>query len=669
SVQRHFRELGINVQQDPVTVVGIGDMSGDVFGNGLLRSRSVKLLAAFNHLNIFIDPDPDPERSFDERQRLYDLPRSSWTDYDPELISAGGGVFPRSLKQIKLTPEMKEVFVISEDQLTPAELINRLLQAPVDLLWNGGIGTYVKGSTESHADVGDKANDAVRVDGGELRCKVVGEGGNLGMTQLGRIEYCLNGGASNTDFIDNAGGVDCSDHEVNIKILLNEVVAAGDMTGKQRNQLLADMTEAVAGLVLSNNYQQTQAISLAEGQAARSMAEYRRFISVMEASGNLNRALEFLPEDDQLADRAAKGGGLTRPELSVLISYSKADLKERLAASEAPEDTWLAREMVTAFPPQLVREHTAALAGHRLRREIIATQLANNLVNHMGITFLRRMEQSTGAGVGEIVAAYVVARDVFRLMDQFESIAKLDCQLPAAVQIELMDELMRLARRATRWFIRRRGTSGYPGEQMQTAAQVAHFAPQIQALDEHFDEILEGSVRQVWESRFKHYTAAGVPAPIARLVAGAVHFYTMLGVIDAADVTGQPVQRVAQVFFALGSELQITWFANQINALPVDSHWQALAREAYRDEWENQLSSMTVSVLQASDRDTPVDELLAGWLSHNQILVQRWHALLSELGSAGPNDYPMIAVAMRELANLASSARQAPMEKHAGTDY
>lgn len=680
SVQRHFRELGVNVQEDPVTVIGIGDMSGDVFGNGLLLSRSVKLLVAFNHLNIFIDPDPDPERSFAERQRLFELPRSSWKDYDPQLISEGGGVFSRSLKQITLTPQMKDVFDIAEDQLTPAELIHRLLKAPIDLLWNGGIGTYVKASTESHAEVGDKANDAVRVDGRDLRCKVVGEGGNLGMTQLGRIEYCLNGGAANTDFIDNAGGVDCSDHEVNIKILLNEVVAAGDMTVKQRNQLLADMTEAVAGLVLLNNYQQTQAISLVERQAHRAMTEYRRFITAMEASGKLSRALEFLPEDDQLADRAANGMVLTRPELSVLISYAKTDLKEKLIASEAPEDPWLAREMATAFPPRLVREHTAALAGHRLRREIIATQLANNLVNHMGVTFLRRLEQSTSASAGQIMAAYIVARDVFRLMEQFDNIAHLDYQLPATIQLELMDELMRLARRATRWFIRRGGQGAgsiSPGgqptaaeQQPDTADLVAHFAPQIQELDEHFDDMLEGSVRQLWESRFEYYTAAGVPPAIARLVAGAGHFYTMLGVIDAADATGQPAQRVAQVFFALGSELQTTWFVNQINALPVDSHWQALARESYRDELESQLGAMTVSVLQAGNKDTPVEQLLSDWLNHNQLRVQRWQSLLLEFRSAGQNDYPMIAVAMRELADLAVKTRQVTsMEQHAGTDH
>ncbi|PRB81350.1 NAD-glutamate dehydrogenase [Pseudomonas sp. MYb185] len=652
SVQRHFHELGINVQEDPVSAIGIGDMSGDVFGNGLLRSRSVRLLAAFNHQDIFIDPDPDASRSFEERQRLYDLPRSSWADYNPELISAGGGVFSRSLKQITLTPQIREVFDIVEQQLTPAELIHRLLKAPVDLLWNGGIGTYIKASTESHADVGDKTNDALRVDGRDLRCKVIGEGGNLGMTQLGRIEYCLNGGAANTDFIDNAGGVNCSDHEVNIKILLNEVVAAGDMTVKQRNALLAEMTEAVAALVLASNYKQSQAISLAQGQAARAMVEYQRFISGMEASGKLSRSLEFLPDDEQLADRAGKGLGLTRPELSVLISYSKADLKEQLVDSAVPEDPWLAREMATAFPPRLVREQTAALAHHRLRREIIATQLANNLVNHMGITFLRRLEQSTGASPGQIVAAYVVARDVFKLMEQFHSIEQLDHQLSAAIQLELMDELMRLARRATRWFIRRRG------KELQPAAEVEHFAPQIQALGERFDGMLEGSVHELWQTRFDHYTAAGVPAPIARLVAGTVHFYTMLGMITAADTTGQPVERVAQVFFTLGSELQLTWFGSQINALPVGSHWQALAREAYRDELENQLGSITVTALQMSEPETPVAELVSTWLERNHAPVQRWQELLNELRSAGQSDYPMTAVAMRELTDLANDARQ-----------
>ena len=653
SVQRHFRELGIDVQRDPVTVIGIGDMSGDVFGNGLLRSRSVRLLAAFNHLEIFIDPNPaDAGAAFDERQRLYNTPRSGWSDYNTELISEGGGVFSRQLKQITLSPQIKEVFDIAEDQLTPTELINRLLKAPVDLLWNGGIGTYIKGSSESHADVSDKANDGLRVNGNELRVRVIGEGGNLGMTQLGRIEYSLKGGACNTDFIDNAGGVSCSDQEVNIKILLHQLVADGDMTLKQRNSLLVDMTDEVAELVLNSNYKQTQAISLAQGQAAHTMVEYRRFINSMEAAGKLDRALEALPSDEQLAERAANGQGLTRPELAVLVSYAKADLKERLVDTSAPDDAWIGRELFKALPPKLVAEHGEAVANHKLRREIIATQLANNLVNHMGITFLRRLEQSTGASAGQIVTAYVVARDVFRLMEAFDSIEQLDNQLPAAVQLELMQELVRLARGATRWFIRRRGP------ELNATEEVEHFAPLIQSLNAGFESMLEGSVKALWQERYDQFIAAGVPEAIARQVAATVHFYTMLGVIHAADATGQPAEKVAQVLFALGSELQLPWLSEQINALPANSQWQALAREAYRDQLESYLGVMTTALLQKGHADASAAELVDSWREQNRTLVQRWEALLGELRSVGTSDYPMIAVAMRELGDLSGNACQ-----------
>ena len=653
SVQRHFRELGVDVQRDPVSVIGVGDMSGDVFGNGLLRSRSVRLLAAFNHLEIFIDPNPaDAERAFEERQRLYDTPRSGWSDYNTELISEGGGVFSRQLKQITLTPQIKEVFDIAEDQLTPTELINRLLKAPVDLLWNGGIGTYIKGSGESHADVSDKANDGLRVNGNELRVKVVGEGGNLGMTQLGRIEYSLNGGFCNTDFIDNAGGVSCSDQEVNIKILLNELVAAGKMTVEQRNQLLLDMTDEVATLVLASNYKQAQAISLAQGQAAQTMGEYRRFINTMEASGKLNRELEALPSDEQLAERTANGQGFTRPELAVLVSYAKADLKERLIDTTALDDPWLAQELSLALPPKLVQEHGEAVSNHKLRREIIATRLANNLVNHMGITFLRRLEQSTGASAGQIMTAYVVARDVFKVMESFASIEQLDNQLPAEIQLELMQELVRLARGATRWFIRRRGP------ELDATAEVAHFAPLIQELNEGFESMLEGSVKELWQERYDYFIAAGVPAAIARQVAATVHFYTLLGVINAADATGQPAGKVAQVLFTMGGELQLPWLSEQINALPTTTQWQALAREAYRDQLEGYLGAMTTALLQQADDKLSAAELVASWCAKNQPLLQRWETLLCELRNVGSSDYPMIAVAMRELGDLSGNASQ-----------
>ena len=651
SVQRHFRELGLNVQTDPISVIGIGDMAGDVFGNGLLQSRSLKLVAAFNHQHIFIDPDPDPETSYQERQRLFALPRSSWTDYDSSLISEGGGVFARSLKQITLTPQMRACFGIEAERLTPTELIHQLLKAPVDLIWNGGIGTYVKGSMETHADVGDKANDALRVNGRDLRCRVVGEGGNLGLTQLGRIEFCLAGGALNTDFIDNAGGVDCSDHEVNIKILLNEVVAAQDMTAKQRNTLLASMTDAVADLVLANNYKQTQAISLAQRQAAQTMGEYQRFISAMESSGKLNRALEFIPDDEQLTERKANGKGLTRAELSVLISYSKADLKEALVASDVPEDPYLARELETAFPQVLLKRHAKALASHRLHREIVSTQLANNLVNHMGITFLRRLVQSTGASISDVARAWVVARDVFHLQTHFAGIEALDHQVAAEVQLELMDELMRLGRRASRWFIRNRRS------QLLPEREVEHFAPCIETLAKRFDQLLEGEVRELWEARFNRYVEAGVPEAIARVVAGTGHAYTLLGIVEAADATGQNAERVAQVFFALGSQLHLPWFSQQVNSLPVDNHWQALARESYRDDLDWQVRSMTVAALQGGDDKQPVDALVAEWISRNQALVQRWQAMLAELRSVGAGDYAIVAVAMRELLDLAQHAR------------
>ncbi|QIB52533.1 NAD-glutamate dehydrogenase [Pseudomonas sp. OIL-1] len=650
SVQRHFRELGVNVQEESVTVVGIGDMAGDVFGNGMLLSRKLKVVAAFNHMHIFIDPDPDPEASFVERERLFNMPRSSWSDYDSSLISEGGGIFERSLKQIQLTPQMKALFDISEDKLTPSELINRLLKAPVDLIWNGGIGTYVKSAAESHADVGDKANDGVRVDGAELRCKVVGEGGNLGMTQRGRIEYSLNGGHCNTDFIDNAGGVDCSDHEVNIKILLNEVVATQEMTGKQRNRLLASMTDEVAGLVLANNYKQTQAISLAERQARLAMGEYRRLISALEASGKLSRSLEFIPEDEHLAERSARGEGLTRAELAILISYSKADLKETLAASDVPDDEYLGEELNTAFPATLVEQHEDALAGHRLRREIIATQLANDMVNHMGVTFQRRLEQSTGASVGEIARAYVVARDVFRLNYHFATIEALDYQVPAQVQFDLMDDLMRLGRRATRWFIRNRRLDLRAGD------EVAHFAPRIVALAEQFDGLFEGPKRGVWETRYNSYLAAGVPEQVARMIAGTGLFYSMLGIIEAADATGQPTERVARVSFVLGSELQIPWFGQLVSNLQVDNHWQALARESYRDDLDGLLRTMTVSALQSSSEDTDVDAVVDNWMTRNEQLLVRWRNMLTDLKSATTGDYPMISVAMRELLDLAQGA-------------
>ncbi|WP_248741898.1 MULTISPECIES: NAD-glutamate dehydrogenase [unclassified Pseudomonas] len=650
-VQRHFRERGINVQEDSVTVVGIGDMAGDVFGNGLLMSDKLQLVAAFNHMHIFIDPNPNPATSFVERQRMFDLPRSAWSDYDTSIMSEGGGIFSRSAKSIAISPQMKERFDIQADKLTPTELLNALLKAPVDLLWNGGIGTYVKASSESHADVGDKANDALRVNGNELRCKVVGEGGNLGMTQLGRVEFGLNGGGSNTDFIDNAGGVDCSDHEVNIKILLNEVVQAGDMTGKQRDQLLASMTDEVGGLVLGNNYKQTQALSLAARRAYERAAEYKRLMSDLEGRGKLDRAIEYLPTEEQLTERAATGKGLTRPELSVLISYSKIDLKQQLLDSLVPDDDYLTRDMETAFPPSLVSKFADAMRRHRLKREIVSTQIANDLVNHMGITFVQRLKESTGMTPANVAGAYVIVRDIFHLPHWFRQIEALDYQVSADVQLELMDELMRLGRRATRWFLRARRN------EQNAARDVAHFGPHLKELGLKLDELLSGEIRENWQERYQAYVAAGVPELLARMVAGTTHLYTLLPIIEAADVTGQDPAEVAKAYFAVGSALDITWYISQISALPVENNWQALAREAFRDDVDWQQRAITIAVLQAGGGNLDVEERLALWMAQHDAMIQRWRAMLVEIRAASGTDYAMYAVANRELNDVALSGQ------------
>ncbi|MFI8479313.1 NAD-glutamate dehydrogenase [Pseudomonas sp. NPDC078700] len=650
SVQRHFSERGIDVQTDPTTVIGIGDMAGDVFGNGMLLSDKLQVVAAFNHLHIFIDPNPDTAKSFVERRRMFDLPRSSWTDYDTSLISPGGGIFLRSAKSIAISPEMQERFDISEDKLAPTELLNALLKAPVDLIWNGGIGTYVKSSKESHADVGDKANDVLRVDGRELRAQVVGEGGNLGMTQLGRVEFGLHGGSSNTDFIDNAGGVDCSDHEVNIKILLNETVMAGDMTGKQRNKLLAEMTDAVSALVLANNYKQTQALSVAARRARENVGEYKRLMLVLEAAGKLDRALEFLPSDDELNERTANGLGLTRPELSVLISYSKIDLNESLLLSKVPDDDYLAREIESAFPALLADKFGESMRRHRLKREIVSTQLANDLVNHMGITFVQRLKDSTGMSSANVAGAYVIVRDVFHLPRWWKQIEALDHKVPAELQLQMMDELMRLGRRATRWFLRSRRND------QDAARDVAHFAPRVEALALSLDDLLEGPAREQWLARFQAYVEAGVPEVLARVVAGTSQLYTLLPIIEASDVTGQDPARVAEAYFAIGDSLELSWYLQQINGLPVENNWQGLAREAFRDDLDWQQRAITVSVLQMTEAPADIEARVQVWVEEHRRMVERWKFMLAELRAATTTDYAMYAVANRELMDLAQTS-------------
>ena len=650
SVERHFREIGINTDKDDFTVVGIGDMAGDVFGNGMLLSKHIRLVAAFNHMHIFIDPNPDAARSWKERRRLFDLPRSSWSDYNTKLISAGGGIFSRETKAIKLSEEVKSLTGLTEKSVTPAELISALMAAPVDLIWNGGIGTYVKAQSESHSDVGDKANDGLRINANQLRCRVIGEGGNLGMTQLARIEYALAGGRMNTDFIDNAGGVDCSDHEVNIKILLNQIVSDGDLTDKQRNRLLEDMTESVAELVLKNNYRQVQAISMAQARSFGGMAEYRRFISTLEQDGKLNRALEFIPEDDELAERKSAGQGLTRPEMSVLISYSKADLKEALIKARVADDPYLSRELETAFPAVLAEQYMSQMQQHRLRREIVATQIANHIVNLMGINFVERLRASTGADDAAIARAYVLARDILDLGRVWAQIEALDFKVAADIQIQMMNDLQHLARRTTRWFVRNRRS------ELNCSDEAQLFTAQLGKVSKKLGELLCGEPKAIWDQACQRYLDAGVPQRLAEQVAGARSLYSALGIIEVARETRIGVETVAHAYFELGERLGLQWFARQLNELEVDNYWQALAREAFRDDMDWQQRALISNVLGYYRRGRSMPDVVAQWADTNAMHVQRWQNVLTELKSAEREEYAMYTVAVRELFDLAKNS-------------
>ena len=646
SVQRHFKEKDINIQEQDFTVIGIGDMGGDVFGNGMLLSPHTRLIAAFNHQHIFIDPQPDAKRSFRERERLFKLPRSSWMDYDKSLISKGGGVFPRDLKSVAITPEMKAALAIDQEKLTPGELIHALLKAPVDLLWNGGIGTYVKSSEESHADVGDKANDNVRVNGNELRCKVFGEGGNLGMSQLGRVEYCLNGGACNTDFIDNAGGVDCSDHEVNIKILLDDVVTKGDLTQKQRNQLLMDMTENVAQLVLHNNYRQTQAISIAQADALKRGAEYRRFMSRLQAAGRLDRVLEFLPDDDSLIERQSHGKGLTRPELAILISYAKATLKEDLVETDIASDPYIAGFIEGAFPQKIARDFKEPLYRHRLRREIIATQIANDIVNNMGISFAQRLMESTGAGVGELAAAYITARNIFQLDSYWRELEQLDYHIPAALQIELMIKMMRRVRRATRWFLRNRRGHLDPGKEVEI------FTRGMQDITSHLPQLLRGQPLENWQARCAYLQEQGLPESFAKRAAMPGYLFSGLSVVDAAQTSGTDLLAVADLYATLGEYLELPWFAEQLSEVKVENYWQAMARESFMDDLETQLRTLATQLIPEITGDDSIDAVVSTWGEQNDAQVKRWTAMINELQAGSHTDFAVFSVALRELRDL-----------------
>ncbi|HMB42319.1 MAG TPA: NAD-glutamate dehydrogenase domain-containing protein, partial [Luteimonas sp.] len=544
SVMRHFRAMGRDCQTQDFSVVGIGDMSGDVFGNGMLLSKHIRLLAAFDHRHIFLDPAPDVAASYAERSRMFQLPRSSWEDYNPALISKGGGVFPRSAKSITLTPEVKQALGIDGDAaaMSPTELMSAILRSPVDLFWNGGIGTYVKSTGESHLDVGDRANNALRVDGSELRCKVVGEGGNLGFTQLGRIEAAQHGVLLNTDFIDNSAGVDTSDHEVNIKILLNGEVRRNALTIDARNTLLASMTDEVAALVLNDNYRQNQAISLMERMSVSRLGSKQHFIRTLESQGLLDRQIEFLPTDAELADRKARGVGLTRPELAVLLSYSKLVAYQQLLASDVPEDPYLSKELSRYFPGPLQRQYVEAMEHHRLKREIIATAVTNSTINRMGATFLLRMQEDTGRTPGEVAKAYTITREALDARELWAQIDALDGKVHESVQIDALQVIWSLQRQFTRWLLSR------PGAIPDIATAVNHFHNGFRDIRAG-ERILPDTQRPAYEASIRDWNAKGLSPALADQLAALPYLEPCPDIIELANQRKLRPTDVAKVHF------------------------------------------------------------------------------------------------------------------------
>ena len=644
AVKRHFRELGMNIQSEDFTVVGVGDMSGDVFGNAMLLSPHIKLLAAFNHSHIFLDPDPDPRTTLVQRQRLFDE-RLNWNGYDQKLLSKGGGIYERSLKTIKVSEEVQKRFDLPSKSMTPADLMKAILRANADLLWLGGIGTYVKATSEEHGAARDRANDAQRVNAGELRVRVVGEGANLGFTQKARIEYDLKGGKINTDAIDNSAGVDTSDHEVNIKILLYDAIEHGELRAEDRNKLLAEMTDEVGRLVLRDNYEQTQAISITQTLGESVLDEQARFMRALERAGKLDRALEGLPDDDTVIERHALHIGLTRPENAVLMAYSKIVLYQDLLASDLPDDPLLVEDLVRYFPEPLHQRFRPAIERHRLRREIIATYETNTIINRVRPTFVAQMNEDTGKLPSDVARAFTIIRESFDLRSLWAEIEALDNKLPARIQIEMMIEVGRLLERAIAWLLRSRY------EKLDIAAYVAEFRPRIETLAERLHDVLPATLMASLKTRQGELEASGIPSRLAYRVAS-------LGVMSAAlDIirltrAGRPVDDVARVYFGLGARFGLDRLRAAGGAIAAETPWQKAAVAVVVDDLFNYQSILASRVIGEADgaRD-PVDV----WLASRPRVVERIDQTMTDFRAATTIDLAMLTVASRQLRALVES--------------
>jgi glutamate dehydrogenase len=651
SVRWHFAALGINPDTDDFTVAGVGDMSGDVFGNGMLLSRHIKLVAAFDHRHVFVDPDPDPAASFSERRRLFDLPRSSWDGYDRSLISAGGGIWPRSAKSIALSPQVKAVLGIDGAALalSPEELINAILKAPVTLLWNGGIGTYVKASHEVHADAGDRANDAVRVDGAELRAKVVGEGGNLGLTQAGRIEFALSGGLVNTDFIDNSAGVDTSDHEVNIKILLADAIANGDIKPDARGDLLHGMTDEVAAHVLRHNDGQNMALATARYQASRLLHVHARYLRKLESGGRISRERDGVPGEKEIATRRSAGLGLTGPELSVLLAHTKIAAAQEVLASDLPDDPALRETLTRYFPAPLRVPFEARMPAHPLRREIITTSVVNEMVDTGGTTFLFRLGEETSTAIPDITRAWLVARDVFGMQEFWRQVAELAGKVDMSARIGLVLEGRKLAERASRWLLLNRRV---PFGIEETADFLRDGVITVRAA---IPKLLAGRDLAGFSERRESFASRGVPGTLADDAAAMVPSYSAFDIVQSAAVTGHGVEETAAVYFKVADRLQIGRLRDLVVELPREDRWTSMARSALRDDLYAAHAEITRDVLAVGETGTAT-ERVAAWEAENTAAVLRAAATLGEIWESERFTFTTLSVAVRVIRALVPAA-------------
>ncbi|MGH3467241.1 MAG: NAD-glutamate dehydrogenase, partial [Thermocrispum sp.] len=657
SVRRHFRELGVDTQSQDFTTVGIGDMAGDVFGNGMLLSEHIRLVAAFNHLHIFVDPDPDAASSFAERKRLFELPRSSWADYDKSLISKGGGVFERKAKTVAITPQMRTALGLPKkvQKLAPNDLIHAILLAPVDLLWNGGIGTYVKAATESHADAGDKANDSLRVDGKQLRVKVVGEGGNLGLTQRGRIEFARDGGKINTDALDNSAGVDCSDHEVNIKILLEHAITRGQLPEDERVELLESMTDEVGELVLSNNYRQNAVLGVSRAHNAPMVSVHQRQVAYLEHKAGLDRELEALPDNQEFKDLDTARKGLTSPELASMLAHVKLDLKDELIDSDLPDQEVFTRRLPLYFPTPLRERFAEQIQEHPLNRQIVATQVVNEVVDGAGLSFAFRLTEEMNATATDAVRAFTVVTRVFDLPSLWREIELLDNVVPTDVADYMMLETRRLLDRAARWWL-----SARP-QPLAVGAEINRFTGVIAELLPQVPDLLQGAELKAMRERRKKLIGSGVPEQFADRIAPLLDAYGLLDITEVSELAEQEVgiererspMETAELYYALSEHLNVDTMLTSVTALERGNRWHALARLALRDDMYVSLRAITLDALRNSDPGDPVAAKIGQWEKANSSRLARARVALDDIGRAARLDLATLSVAARQLRSMA----------------